>query len=145
MSGEEWAKNADTQVVFADQNPHAKDSKIFQKYEGVKGARTVGEAKDKGAKAWDLVDWYRRGSLRVMVKEEPVTEKGGGAGDGAGGTGARDGGNGGSGSGASGDGAGIGGGGGGKGQRLAGGLGGGGSGGGSGDIHRENIPGGVAL
>eukprot|EP00973_Karenia_brevis_P095421 12427241-Karenia_brevis.AAC.1 len=66
MAGEEWAKMGDTQIQFEEQNPHSKESTIYQKYEGVKGAGSVGEAKEKGAKAWDLLDWYKRGCLRVL-------------------------------------------------------------------------------
>eukprot|EP00973_Karenia_brevis_P068813 9567129-Karenia_brevis.AAC.1 len=54
------------------ENPHQKDSKIFVKYESVKSARSVGDAKDKGAKAWDLVDWHRRGSLQVVTKADAM-------------------------------------------------------------------------
>ena len=71
MAGEEWVKSGETIIEFDMENPHKQNTNVFQKYESVKEAKTVAEAKEKGAKAWDLVDWYKRGSLKVLVKVEP--------------------------------------------------------------------------
>eukprot|EP00973_Karenia_brevis_P030112 4149591-Karenia_brevis.AAC.1 len=85
MAGEEWVKVGETPIEFAAENPHQKDSKIFHKYEGVKKAGSVAEAKTMGAKAWDLVDWHKRGYLRVAVKAGVEVEEARGGGEGGGG------------------------------------------------------------
>ena len=70
MTGEDWAKISETIIEFETENPHQKASKIAAKYDSIKMAKTVGEAKERGAKAWDLVDWYKRGALKVLVELE---------------------------------------------------------------------------
>eukprot|EP00973_Karenia_brevis_P006820 925220-Karenia_brevis.AAC.1 len=68
MTGMDWTRDDSAMVEFASKNPHKEGSAIFTKYETVKMSKTVAEAKEKGAKAWDLADWFKKGSLQVLEK-----------------------------------------------------------------------------
>ena len=52
-------------IEFEKSNPHTKDSKAWQLYEGIKNSKTVKEAKEKGASIWDLGEYCKKGNLKI--------------------------------------------------------------------------------
>eukprot|EP00973_Karenia_brevis_P043215 5987192-Karenia_brevis.AAC.1 len=82
----EWTKDGSTIIEFDEENPHKEGTAVYQKYEAVKVAGTVGEAKEYGAYAYDLGEWFKKGKLRVLEK---VESKGGPSGGGKGGFGGK--------------------------------------------------------
>ena len=50
------------------ENPHKAGTEVFEKFEKAKGAKTVGEAKELGASAWELGEWFKKGRLKVEME-----------------------------------------------------------------------------
>ena len=46
------------------------------KFNNAKGTTSVGEAKQKGASAWELVEWHKKGRLVLERGTEAKTELG---------------------------------------------------------------------
>eukprot|EP00973_Karenia_brevis_P016490 2257992-Karenia_brevis.AAC.1 len=56
MSGMEWTKDEGVLIEFDQTNPHRAESAAWNKYERVKMAGTVGQARELGAYAYDLAE-----------------------------------------------------------------------------------------
>ena len=63
-----WVKIKETQLKWLD-NPHKVDTESYRKYEQAKDSKSVGEAREKGASAWDLQEWFKKGKLKVVEEE----------------------------------------------------------------------------
>ena len=59
--GDKWAQDVKCKINFHPDNPHRKETKLWEKYEKVKRCVTVGWAKELGASAWELKDWKDKG------------------------------------------------------------------------------------
>ena len=62
-----WTKTAECKVRFGD-NSHKAGTEVFEKFEKAKGAKTVGKAKELGASAWKLGEWFKKGRLKVEME-----------------------------------------------------------------------------
>eukprot|EP00973_Karenia_brevis_P013911 1886630-Karenia_brevis.AAC.1 len=51
-------------------HPHREGTVAWEKYESVKAAGTVSEAKKYGACAYDVGEWCKKGKLRILEKLE---------------------------------------------------------------------------
>ena len=78
MESNTWAKVDETILEFEVQNPHREGSAAYGKFEAIKQCASVGEAKLKGASTWDLTEYYKKGSLKVLVVAEPKAKGWGG-------------------------------------------------------------------
>eukprot|EP00973_Karenia_brevis_P055776 7758595-Karenia_brevis.AAC.1 len=64
------SKDSLSKVVFDQVNPHKADTAAFKKYEVLKTAGTVAEARRLGASKWDLGIYLEKGTMTVMGTEE---------------------------------------------------------------------------
>ena len=63
----EWTRDGNVKITFMDDNPHRKGTALFQKYEDVKTATTVGQAKERGASAWNLKEWKEKERISIGI------------------------------------------------------------------------------
>ena len=70
-----WVKDKDCKLYWG-KNPHKEGTEVFNKFGKTKESGKVGDAKEKGATAWDLCEWVRKGSLKYIEnsEEEPSVE-----------------------------------------------------------------------
>ena len=61
-----WEKDGNFKITFIDDNPHRNGTNLWQKFEDVKSCGTVGEAKEKGASAWQLNEWKEEGRILLI-------------------------------------------------------------------------------
>ena len=71
MQSNLWVQVNETIWEFDNQNPHRVDTQAFAKYEQIKHAQNVGEAKAKGASTWDLNEYFKKQKLRVLEVANP--------------------------------------------------------------------------
>ena len=60
-----WTGVNDTILEFSGQNPQKPSTLSHAKYEAIKTATTVGQAKQLGASAWELAQWFKKDAMRI--------------------------------------------------------------------------------
>ena len=73
-----------TIVEYVSDNSRREGTAAHTKFDTIKSCGTVGEAKENGASAWELADYFKKGRLKVL-EVVPKKGKGDAAGNGGGG------------------------------------------------------------
>ena len=71
MDQQAWTRNDSTILEFVESNPHKVSTAAHAKYEQIEASGTVGEAKAKGASMWELAEYFKKGSLRILEVAVP--------------------------------------------------------------------------
>ena len=76
MAEDGWCHNVDYKIKFNDDNPHRNGTKLWDLFEKAKLAATVGQAKEKGASAWNLKEWREKERIILMGGSEGKGDQG---------------------------------------------------------------------